>query len=93
MNIDFKKIFTAWTISINPNQRQRDLAEKRWEICKTCPSKVEIIHDQEWTFTCKDCGCPLKKKIFTDEFDSCPNNFWVEVEKDYFEIKKEKTLI
>jgi hypothetical protein len=93
MKIDLKKIFTAWTISINPNKRQEELAGKRWEICKTCPSKVEIFESKEWSFTCKDCGCPLKKKIFTDEFNACPNGFWSNVDVDYFEIKKEKTLI
>lgn len=93
MKLDLKKIFTAWVISVNPTSKQKELAEKRFGICKTCPSKIETIQNQEWSFRCGDCGCPLKKKIFSDEYDSCPNHKWIDVENDYFEIKKEKTLI
>ena len=93
MKIDLKKIFTSWSIAINPTERQSELAEKRWEICKICPSKIETLKDKEWSFRCKDCGCQLKSKIFTNNHDACPNHFWVEVEKPFFNIKETKTLL
>ena len=33
MDLNFKKIYTAWITSYNPNAQQKLLAEKRNEIC------------------------------------------------------------
>ncbi len=93
MGFNIKEIFTAWSIAINPNERQKEIAEKRWEICMECPHRIETFQDKEWSFRCGECGCPLKGKIFTNDYDACPKNKWLVVEKEYFQIKKEKTLI
>lgn len=95
MSFSIRKIVEAWSISLNPSEKQIELANKRWNICETCPNKVETFKDKEWSYICGACGCPLKKKIFTNEDDGCPKGFWVDVEKDYFENNKKtkKTLI
>jgi len=85
MKIDFKEIVTAWVISFNPTDDEKLLAEKRYEICTGCDKrgvnkiKVEV---------CKECGCPLSKKIFTlKDNESCPLGKWDKVNKD-FRVKK-----
>jgi hypothetical protein len=93
IKLDLKKIITAWAIAINPSDKQKELAEKRYGICDVCPSKIETFKDQEWSTRCKDCGCPLKSKIFTDKYGECPLGKWDDVDADYFNIKKQKTLI
>ena len=91
--MDIREIFKAWAIAKNPTDKQRDLAEKRMEICRTCPSKVQTIKNKEWSYVCGECGCPLSKKIFTDMDDACPLSKWKEVEAPYFIIKTNSTII
>ena len=95
MGFSISKIVEAWSISFNPNDKQKELAEKRWSICETCPHKVETFKNKEWSYICGACGCPLKKKVFTNEYDACPKGFWADVEKEYLENnnKTMKTLI
>jgi hypothetical protein len=93
MKLDLKKIFTAWVTSLKPTDKQKELAEKRLEICNSCPSKIETFKDHEWSFRCGECGCPINRKIFTMENDACPLNKWLEVEKDYFKSKTQKSII
>ena len=93
MKLDLKKIFTAWVTSLKPTDKEKELAEKRLEICNSCPSKIEKFKNQEWSFRCGECGCPIKRKIFTMENDACPLNKWLEVEKDYFKSKTQKSII
>ncbi len=94
MGLDLGKIFKAWVISANPNEKQEELAQKRWEICMNCPSKTELLKDKEWSFICSECGCPLNKKIFSDYSKACPLDKWVEPEEEYFgKQKNDKTLI
>ena len=93
MKLDLKKIFTAWVTSLKPTDKEKELAEKRLEICNSCPSKIETFKNHEWSFRCGECGCPIKRKIFTMENDACPLNKWLEVEKDYFKSKTQKSII
>lgn len=93
MGINISKIVEAWSIARNPTDKQKELAEKRWSICNVCPEKGEVMKDKEWSHYCKSCGCPLKKKIFTNNNGECPLGKWNEVDIDYFNIKKEKTLM
>lgn len=75
-----KEIITAWRTSFNPTQQQNLLAKKRYNICKNCPSlgkKLKIEY-------CKECGCPVQKKIFTQQVnDTCPLNKWKPVEDEF----------
>lgn len=95
MEFDFKKIINAWITAANPTKSQSELAEKRFEICNTCPSKTEIIKGKKWSYVCGECGCPLNKKIFTNQFDACPLSKWKEVEQPYFNYseKNKKTIL
>lgn len=92
MSLDIKKIVKAWAISINPTDKQKELAEKRWSICSTCPSKKEVLKSKEWSYICGSCGCPLSKKVFTNRVGECPLGKWNTIDADYFDTKKEKTL-
>jgi hypothetical protein len=79
---DPSKIITiadAWITAKNPTTEQRDLAEARWNICIQCP---EFREERDVTGDpyCNECGCPLKKKIFTKEFNECPLKKWKEVD-------------
>ena len=89
-----KEIAQSWITALNPTKEQIILAEARLKICNSC----EFIGYRELTGNpfCKDCGCPLKKKIFSNKHDACTQHKWLEVENsDLFENtrKKKKTLI
>lgn len=75
-----REIATAWATSFNPTVQQKLLAEERYNICRKCPSlgkKLKIEY-------CKECGCPIQKKIFTQRLnDTCPLNKWRSVEDTY----------
>jgi ribosomal protein L37E len=85
-----KEIVTAWIVSINPNDDEKLLAEKRYEICFTCTKRGSKMNIE----ICTACGCPLSKKIFTlkDE-GSCPLKKWDDVDSEFREIKKNKYKI
>ncbi len=89
MGINFKKIAKAWITAANPTSKQSELAEARWNICQSCDKKKLLATIP----ICGSCGCPLSKKIFTMENDSCPLSKWSEVEKDYFIIKTNNSII
>jgi len=93
MELNFKKIIKAWITAANPTPSQKELAEKRMEICNGCEHKKVIIKKLDISVLCGKCGCPLSKKIFTNNIEACPLNKWIEIEKDYFSIKSNKTII
>lgn len=87
MNI--KQIIEAWTIAINPNERELLLAKERVKICDVCESKTMIIVP-----VCSECGCPIGKKIFTNALNPCPLKKWEEIDVKYFPKDKiKKTLL
>jgi hypothetical protein len=86
MNI--KEIIEAWIISHSPTEKQKILAEKRAEVCKECPHRKDVL-----VSICGLCGCPISKKIFTNDYNPCPDKKWKEVDDIYFEKKENKTLI
>ena len=105
MKLDFKEIVGAWYSTINHTPEQKLLADKRFEICLTCPYKEEILKGQEWALRCSKCGCPLKAKVYTKKTHlhkdgSCPLGKWKEVETAHSietgtlsNIKNNKTII
>ena len=81
--MNFKEIIEAWTISFKPSPEQKLLAEKRGEICDECPSKIP--NNKLFKFpVCKECGCPIGKKIFTNEINPCPLKKWEDIDVEYF---------
>lgn len=82
-----KEIVTAWMVSFNPNDEEKLLAEKRYEICSLCPNRVNKLSIE----ICNACGCPLSKKIFTlKDHDSCPLKKWDIVDEEFRKTKKTK---
>jgi hypothetical protein len=93
MGLDLKKIIKAWIVAANPSQSQKELGEKRMEICNGCEHKRTISKKIGIGVICNECGCPLSKKIFTMKNNACPLNKWAEVEKDYFSTKSDNSII
>lgn len=91
MSFNPKEIITAWVISFNPTADQKLMAQKRKEICDSCPSKKSIIKNTKWSEVCSECGCPISKKVFTKEFNPCPLKKWNDVDKNFF--KKEEYIV
>lgn len=90
--LNFKQIIEAWTISFKPTDEQRKLAELRGSVCDDCDSKLErnILFNMP---VCKECGCPIGKKIFTNEFNPCPLGKWKEIDIEYFGKSKSKDTL
>ena len=95
MDLNFKKIYKAWVTSYFPNEKQKLLAEKRNEICETCPSRKVLTDKLKLGVICGECGCPLTKKIFSNDFNDCPLKKWEEVDTMYrtFNTKSNKSLV
>ena len=82
----FLTIMRAWGLAMYHTDAQKELAEKRMNVCKSCPSLQEvdvkgvlgeIVNNY---FQCGACGCPLTGKIYTPESVSkeqkCPQGKW-----------------
>ena len=90
--LNVKQIIEAWIISYKPSDEQRNLAELRGEICDKCDSKLP----KNKLFNmpvCKECGCPIGKKIFTNEYNPCPLSKWDETDAEFFGKKKIKNTL
>jgi hypothetical protein len=88
MKLDFKEITTAWFNTVVHTAEQKKLADKRIEICLSCPYVTEIVEGSKWFLRCGACGCPLKAKVYTyktyqNEEGSCPMGKWKEVEVEH----------
>ena len=94
--INYKEIFEAWKISLNPTARHEELAKLRLGVCLGCEHKKEIIKGLRWSAYCGDCGCPLSKKIFSATYNACGLKKWAEVDSNYLEpveTKNNPTII
>ena len=94
MTFNISEIVKAWVTAANPNDVQWELAEERLDICMKCEFRKEVIHNKEWSALCGKCGCPISKKIFTDQYGSCPLNKWNLIEDKYkLHLKKKNKSI
>ena len=95
MKINPIEIINAWIRAANPTETEKELAKARMDICLKCDFRKEIIHNKEWSAICGGCGCPLRAKIFTNQYGSCPQNKWEIIEKKYIKtlMVKEKSII
>lgn len=94
--INFKEIFVAWKTANNPSEIQSKIAKDRLEICMGCEYRKEIIEKKEWTALCSKCGCPLMKKVFSQEINPCPMGYWSECDNENglnTKTKKEKSFL
>ena len=90
MSFDLREIAKSWFTSLNPNEKEKKLAELRYEICLKCEFKKEIFEKKEWSSLCGKCGCPLNKKIYSDKYNACPAGKWLEVEDPFESILKKE---
>lgn len=90
---DIGEIIDAWAQSYSPDANRKALAELRYNVCRGCEhfGKRFLINDEY----CKDCLCPLSKKVFSKKFNPCPQQKWEETDTKFFIEKngKGKTLI
>ena len=91
--MNFKQIIEAWVIAGNPTPAQRTLAEERGKICDSCTSKKVVTEALKIGVICGECGCPIAKKIFTNDINPCPLKKWDEVDANFFKRKEKKTII
>ena len=94
--INYKEIFDAWKISLNPTLKQEELAKLRLDVCLGCEFRKEVIKGLKWSAKCRKCGCPLSKKVFSTTHNACPEKLWGDVDSDYLkplEEKNKNTLI
>lgn len=72
-------ILESWIKTLNPDDKDYEIAMSRLKICNECPSKkngfVESLQ------ICSECGCPLSYKtkpvgkVFSKE-NKCPLSKW-----------------
>jgi hypothetical protein len=92
MELDFKKISKAWFDSYFGSNEQKKLAEKRAAICEVCPSRKVITEKLSLATICGECGCPIRKKVFSSAFNDCPLEKWENIDKEHPVIFKKKLL-
>ena len=49
----------------------KELAAARYEICKSCPRKTDLLKIEK----CKECGCVLFLKVIVRN-EECPLGKW-----------------
>jgi hypothetical protein len=91
--IDYEEIFNAWKISLNPTPKQEELAKLRLDFCLGCEFRKEVVKGLKWSALCGKCGCPLSKKVFSPNYNACPEKLWGEVDSNHLEPLKPKNKI
>ena len=68
-----KEILLSYIAKSNPTEEQKEIAEKRLEICAECEFWVQgAVRDY-----CSVCGCTTSAKVFSPKGSSaCPKNMW-----------------
>lgn len=89
------EIIEAWAQSYAPTPGRKELAQLRYNVCIGCEEfgKSRPIIGDEY---CKNCGCPIDKKVFSKRFNACPLKKWEEVDKKFYmetDHKNNNTLI
>ena len=69
-----KEILLSYMTAMNPTQEQKEIAEKRLEICADCEFWVQsTMRDY-----CNKCGCTTSAKVFSPVgADACPEKKWI----------------
>lgn len=68
-----KEILLSYIAAVNPSEEQKEVAEKRLEICANCEFWVQsAVRDY-----CIKCGCTTKAKVFSPVgAGACPEKKW-----------------
>lgn len=85
MNV--REIIKSWFNTFAGTEKQKQLALERLEICNGCEHMTPTVAQ---IFYCADCGCPIKTKIFSPVYNSCPLKKWEKADKKYKDILKDK---
>ena len=69
-----QEILLSYMAFFNPTEEQKEVAEKRLEICHSCDKWVQGVFDH-----CSVCGCSTKAKVFSPKgANACPESKWIE---------------
>ena len=70
-----KEILLSYIAKSNPTEEQKEIAEKRLEICASCEFWVQSkLRDY-----CGKCGCTTSAKVFSPVGSgACPKGKWTE---------------
>jgi hypothetical protein len=71
----FKEIANAWITAANPTPEEKFIAAHRASICNGCEHRKQNTTLIDFYY-CDLCGCPLNKKIFAQDKNSCPKSKW-----------------
>lgn len=93
MEIDLKKIATAWWDSYFGPENIKELAEARLAICEVCPSRRVALRKLVPFPQCSECGCPLGKKVFSPQYNDCPLGKWEKVDSESTVFQKRKSIL
>ena len=68
-----KEILLSYVAKVNPTEEQKEVAEKRLQICMECEHWVQSkLRDY-----CGKCGCTTSAKVFTPVgANACPEKKW-----------------
>jgi hypothetical protein len=91
MELDIKKISKAWFNSYFGSNEQKELSQKRLNICEGCPERTTVTIGFTYP-ACGICSCPIQKKIFSSQFNDCPLDKWENVDKEHPILFKKKLL-
>jgi len=70
-----KEILLSYMTAMNPTEEQKEIAEKRLEICAGCEFWVQgAVRDY-----CDICKCTTSAKVFSPKGSAaCPKGKWVD---------------
>ena len=71
------EIAQAWYRSFNPTKSQEAEATRRIGICEECEHNTFVPLAR--FHMCGLCKCPIAKKVFSPNVESCPAGKWSEV--------------
>lgn len=66
-----KEILEAYSIMLNPDTQQSEIAAERLQICDKCEYNIKKIGLAK----CSLCSCIIRGKVFSTK-NSCPANKW-----------------
>jgi hypothetical protein len=69
-----KNIATSYAKAIAPSQEEKEIADYRRSVCLSCPSIAKFRFGS--VKYCKECGCLIEGKIYTNSKEDCPLKKW-----------------
>lgn len=87
--MDIVDIIKAWGASYFATDVQKQRANERLEICNSC----DFIKETAIGPICGKCTCPIGKKVFSFNFNDCPEKKWKEVDFKFFQTSKTNTTL